>query len=351
MSDMSLLESLRQKYYNWREDVEKSLLLLVNHQHEFPIKIREFIQEAKDRVQAGESIVSVMFHLNVATKYYFFFRPKFRNDENDESIEVEALWYGPDIEVDKEEQIEAALRFFPHLLGASLTPREGEWGLYVISRATASLKSLPFVPLIAELSHQYQVFEDEQRAGLWKMLGFEKSVDTALVQIVENKIILRNQSLHNDHFYRQIDDVSLSVLVRLRQKGFISKVDIWECVKILVNEAPSRTEKRLQFFLDWDPTILKTKNDNRVEMFYSDYCNSLLEYFIWECYRRDNVEGMLERFQTLFEFGLKNYPDKIGFLFHKDLFPREKLHGITPKIAFPMACEMFGQEKNCQSNK
>lgn len=327
---------MRRELYRWPENPELSLQLLIKRQSEFPVKIREFIREAQNELLAGEPASCAMMKIQKANLYFFLSRRIRESTETEESTR----WYGPDIEVDTHDQIEVAIRFFPHLLH-TYRQRDNEWATTAIQAATTSLNSLPFVPLIAELGDEYNFFDEKQRGGIWDSFfnSNPKLKETALYQIVTNKIILEKQEIHSDEFYRQIDDVSLSVLVRLKERGFLKKQDICDCVDLLVNEAPSRTEKRLRFFIDWDPTILQTKSEERATTFYNVYCNSLLEYCVWQCHMHGAVEGMLERFQTLLELGLLHYPEEIGFLFHRDnLFPR-------PKPAFRKACRIFGRDK------
>ena len=328
---------VRRDFYRWPENPKVSLQLLIKRQSEFPVKIRECIRQAQNGLLAGEPASCAMMKIQEANLYFFLSRRMHETTETEESTR----WYGPDIEVDTHDQIEVAIRFFPHLLH-TYRQRDNEWATTAIQAATTSLKSLPFVPLIAELGDEYQFFDEKQRGGIWDSF-FNSNArwkETALYQIVTNKIILGKQKIHSDEFYRQIDDVSLSVLVRLKEKGFLKKQDIWDCVDLLVNEAPSRTRKRLRFFLDWDPTIVQAKSDERAATFYSVYCNSLLEYCIWQCHIHGAVDGMLERFQTLLELGLLYYPEEIGFLFHRD-----NLLEMRPKPAFPTACRILGRDK------
>ena len=336
----SLRLLLRRVHYIWTIDREKSLQLLVNHQHEFPVKIREFIQEAHNESEAGTSAASVMMRLYDKTMYFFLCKRE--NNENTQD-EESTVWYGPNIDVDTEEELEVAIRFFPHILRETRPRDKDEWAAYPIQKATTNLKSLPFVPLMAELGKEYHIYNEKERGGLWENYDdweYERWEQTTLHEIMTNRLILKKEPAHNEEFYRKIDTVSLDVLVRLKQKGFLKRQDMWDCVKIILNEKVSRTEKRLLFFIHWDPFILKTHRNQDVEDIYRALCTSLLEVCVWNFYLYGNLEGMLERFKTLIELGLRYYPDQIGFLFHRD-----DLFEPGPKPAFPTACDMFGQEQ------
>ena len=348
LESSSLLQRLRKEHYAWQDHPQQGLELLFKHQSEFPARIREAIQDVKHRSNEQDSIGLILF-IFAEVRSFLLCEPL---EETAQEVETTtSKWRGPDTEIDTNDEIELVIRFFPKVLRETRPIDEiWEWDFYPIFWITTCLKSLPFVPLIAELGSEYEMFEDKEQGGLLNIYQIRKG--SPLLQMITNRFILAHEPVHSQEFYRQVDDISHSILVDLKEKGFVRKKDVWDCIKNLLNEPPSLTNKRLQFFLDWDPSILLIKDNFSVELFQRRFGTSLLDEFLKQCGRRHTTHIMLERFRTIFELGLKHYPKQLGFLFHDDLTtvlkPSCRMFGdhneITVENSYRQACDIFGEE-------
>lgn len=343
----SLLQQLRKEHYAWQDHPEQGLDLLVKHQSEFPARIREAIQDVSHRSNDEDTTQMILVVFAAVRSFLLCEPPLEETVQEGETPE----WRGPDIEIDTRDEIEVAIRFFPKVLRETRPIDQiWEWDFYPIFWITTCLKSLPFVPLIAELGNEYQMFEDKEQGGILNIYQIRKG--SPLLQIITSRFILANEPVHSQEFYRRVDDISLSILVDLKEKGFVRKKDAWDCIKNLLNEPPSLTSKRLEFFLDWDPSMFLLKDNYSVELFQRRFGTSLMNEFLKQCGRNHNTHIMLERFRTLFELGLKHYPKQLGFLFHDDqttvLKPSCRMFGdhneITVENSYRQACYIFGEE-------
>mmetsp|Transcript_11969 Transcript_11969/g.30350 ORF Transcript_11969/g.30350 Transcript_11969/m.30350 type:complete len:459 (+) Transcript_11969:41-1417(+) len=348
LESSSLLLQLRNGHFRWQDDPEQGLLMLAEHQSEFPVRIREAIQDVTTRLKGEEPTAQIQ---TIYTKVRFFLLCKSDN-ENAEEENADAKWYGPDIGVDTEKELEVVIRFFPCVLRETQPIDEiWEWDFFPIFWNTTCLKSLPFVPLIAELGNEYELFEEKEQGGILNTYQIRKG--SPLLQIITNRFILKKEPKHTEEFYRRVEDASLSVLVRLKEKGFVRKKDAWDCIKNLLNEIPSLTDKRVRFFLEWDPSILQIKDNMNVDLFLRRFGTSLLDEFLKQCREHRASHIMLERFRTLFELGLKHYPKQLGFLFHREdmsidmqckMWGKQNI-GEVDVDSYRMACDLFGEEE------
>jgi hypothetical protein len=291
----TLLVQLRDKRLNrvFRNlDSKQAMTLIVKHQSEFPEKIRTAICVAVNTPESNPE----RFRVDVynALKSLLLCEPEYVSTENENNDDAAVRWDGLDSNVDTEEEVEVAIRVFPSVL-KERGPRI--IAFYPIFWVTTCLEALPFVPLIVELGVELGEFEDEERGGLACLNGFGSR---PLRELVANSAMQPMEHGHDyEDFDRQVDEAYLSVLVRLKEKGLMRREDVRDCVEYILDEKPSRTEKRFRFLIDWDPTVLKTG----IQGF------PLLEN-----------SGGLKRFQTIFELGMSHYPEEIGFLFHTRVF-------------------------------
>jgi len=324
----TLLEELRREAFKWYYPrafwIEQGIPRIIRHRSEFPVKIREAIQIAAVANAQESNPKQFCRTVERALKSLLVGIPVIDNTENENNeAAAAAKWDGLDSEVDTEEEVEVAIRFFPLVL--RIQWYDVRVDADPINCLPLCLKALPFVPLLAELGAEFHLFEEEEQGGL-----IDGDFSCALEELVTNKKLLRREPRRDDEeFRRQLDEASLLVLVRLKENGLMRKGDIEKIYYVcdLVLEKPSRTEKRIRFFLDWDPTILKQWT--RV---------SLLHIFLRQCEKykhRVSKDEWWGRFQMIFELGMSHYPEEIGFLFYR-------VRNSTP--TFQIACNVFGKE-------
>jgi len=159
--DSSFLKELRSMDYDldcWHLWYKSTMDRIIQHQVEFPIKIRRAIQEAEmeSRSDAEAFCVSVYESL----KSLFLCVPH-----------AGAQWDGLDSDLDTEDQVEVAIRLLPPILGEKLQIWEDVYltVYYPISLAASSLKTVSFVPQLAKLAIEFETefHGDEFRGGLW----------------------------------------------------------------------------------------------------------------------------------------------------------------------------------------
>jgi hypothetical protein len=114
--------------------------------------------------------------------------------------------------------------------------------------STTSTKALPFFPLLAKVGIELGEFETLTKPGI------NHPGKNPLVELVTNQIMLQQKHHRVEHtsnscdnagdddeeFYKQLGEASLSVQVGLKEKGLLTKRDIWDCVpKVLHHKNPS----------------------------------------------------------------------------------------------------------------
>ena len=260
-------------------DREHQKLEILKRVHEFPIPLRETIQETKP--EDTELFLSILEDRLVGLLY---------------GIKGNGL----DCSRDTHQEIETAIRFFPHVLS------ERYWGTHPpIYAQLAYLKSVPFIPLLARLGIEYKQFQKEERGGL-----FYKKWNV-LRSLVNNDF--REWYDENDDYHQNLVDKHYAAAIRaLRDSGIFRTQDIRE--QDLIRELYQNKnfpEHRFRCLVDYDP-----------EIFYS------MESSIYNIWPDQSV------FRTVFEIGFFYFPTQFGFVFHVD-------NNSTP---FSRACHEFGTE-------
>jgi len=141
--------------------------------------------------------------------------------------------------------------------------------------------------------------------------------------------MLQHVQLRHEECARKVDETFLRVLVRLRKEELMKKEDVGDCVCGILYTDPSRTERRLEFLLDWDPTVFQKGIATGASIFlkFLGRCDSKLL----------SDHDKLERFRAILRFGLSRHPNQIGFLFHRST--------DTSTSSFRSACAVLGKEK------
>ena len=220
-------------------------------------------------------------------------------------------WHGPDSDVDTEEEIEVAIRFFPKVLNAKFfepfSPLNGCCPLYMMLKCS---KAMTFIPLLAELGAELGRFSEKQRGGLTRLL------QNIFFHLMCNRML--KDDLHEESSGK-LDEMSTAIMMRLKEKGLMKKEDIFDysLVPLLlyraINTETLRIETRLRFLIDWNPSILK--DCGRLSSLLYHYL-SILRFDGRDVLAPEN----LRRFQFIFRLGMVHYPNELGFLFDEKMF-------------------------------
>ncbi|OEU23445.1 hypothetical protein FRACYDRAFT_233615 [Fragilariopsis cylindrus CCMP1102] len=213
---------------------------------------------------------------------------------------------GLDSTRDTEAEVEAILLLFPDVL-----TRRKQLGHYIyvpIQLLALNLKAVSFVPLVARLSIELGLFEEQYRGGL------------LIIDAERN----RNDDNYNQEYHENHENQYLQVLIKLRRMDLLKKEDI-QNYGLLKNlrRRPPFGKKRFRFLIEWDFYALLHPDQ------YGDLPlhNAVYKY-----------SPSIQLFKFLFEAGIRYFPKKKGIQL---LFRRNRL-GDTP---FQHACRKIGQKR------
>ena len=228
---------------------------------------------------------------------------------------------GLDSDRDTEAEVEAIVRIFPEVL----TRREDDENFYYpIQLLTfahdedgnwrCNVKAVSFIPLIARIAIEFDLFEEEERGGLL--------CEDGKINVLQDLMLSDNQTeLSNQEHNEYLDTKYLQLLIQLRKLGYVKKEDIQRnglLHRLCRNDYFA--EKRFRFLAEWDPSALtQTYHDGQPPI----HCAAEMS----------SIQG----FRSVFEAGIHYYPKKkgISLLFRKDV------HDETP---FQFACRNFGYQ-------
>ena len=156
-------------------------------------------------------------------------------------------------DVDMEDQVAASLRLFPNVI-SNTTERAGVYPIYrqlfkqngrrgVGGEEVLSLKSIAFIPIMAELGIEYQQFAPHERGGLLKESIGGSASQWNMLQHLCRCFDRNNPSKKNDRdYHRMVDKKLCEVLEKLIKKDFCSRkktfsIRIWSvfCVRIIMH--------------------------------------------------------------------------------------------------------------------
>jgi hypothetical protein len=266
---------------------------------------------------------------------------------------------GLDCDRDTDAQVEHMLRFFPAQLkndgsrggGGIRTPGSETptiyHQLYKGDAETLNLKAIPFIPVMVALAFELQEagFPPEERGGLLTTLPHNPWNMLQLLVICFDK----SETNKRDKEYHEAADTKLcGVLEKLVEKDMLKKEDVLDHNLVMALCAnsyamPYFPKKRFQFLIEMDPTALTKPCFDPVIGSHP--------YFlpIHYCSHRNKIEA----FSVCFLEGMKYYPNKLGFVFHKshnndftdtNRLEQAKRVGID-KTPFEMACDQFGKKR------
>jgi hypothetical protein len=226
---------------------------------------------------------------------------------------------GLDSDRDTEEEVETTLRCFPELI--SLPSHRGFYPIQHLSYAydanivtmICNVKAVSYIPLVARLSIEFGLFEEEERGGIL----LEHRGAMVLSELTGTEMAVGNQEHHE-----LVENKYLLVMKKLRQMGLLKKEDIkgYGLLNNLCNN-DVLAEKRFRFVVEWDPTALLLPTQYGSIPLYHAASNS--------------IQG----FQLVFEYGIRYYPNKKGINL---LFRKNQFSCSTP---FQAACDIHGRDK------
>eukprot|EP00548_Thalassiothrix_antarctica_P016449 CAMPEP_0194187164 /NCGR_PEP_ID=MMETSP0154-20130528/49755_1 /TAXON_ID=1049557 /ORGANISM="Thalassiothrix antarctica, Strain L6-D1" /LENGTH=405 /DNA_ID=CAMNT_0038906687 /DNA_START=24 /DNA_END=1241 /DNA_ORIENTATION=- len=312
--------------------------LIIDHQSEFPSRIREAIRAASDRTP-----FDFLSEVRKAVKAFLFGRSSIDDNSDNESDDDDYdsnkdeepkppfhWWHGPNSDVDTEEEVETAIRFFPSVLREKhYHPRFPRHRLHFpISVLFSCSRSMPFIPLLAEVGTElgtYATIHKKLKSIYSKKRGGLKQ--SIFIQLIYNRFIRDDL---DEESSGKLDELSTAIMMRLKEKVLMVKEEIYgyDLTNLLLynaNYGPNyRYDQRLRFLMDWDPSILAECGRN----------NPLLYHYVHRLCSTDGGKiprNAIQRFGTILEFGMSHYPNELGFLFHRSTL-------LT-------ACENFGSEE------
>ena len=345
---MSLLEQLRRgkmvpvnhPYTTTRKRARTIMNLIIEHKSEFPSKLRPAITIAASKCRPGIFVAEIY----IAATYFFFGRYRELSDlqqdlEIPNSASSQEEWYGLDSEVDTNNQAELIIRLFPWKLKEELLGMPSSRGQIPIFAVASNPKAVSFVPLFASLGAKLGVFSSKQDPT---GLNWSGENGSALKQLFIHTL---TQIESGTEPTTDLDEKSLAMLMRLREMGFCSKANenhlMWWLFTAAQHRDAEFIQSRLRLLVRWNPSILKCSSSQRT---------NLLRNFLYHCKERQthHESYALEVFRGIVELGMLEYPQELGFLFHKTcsasgiiLIPDNTSNCDTN---FGLACHLFGTD-------
>ncbi len=296
------------------DETNRKAQLIIEHRSAFPSKLCASIEEAmtnrEDQHDEFSDSSNFLDQVYEAVKVFFIGRNRdVITEHRPRSLPKE--WLGLDWNVDTEDEIETAIRFFPMVLTEYLHSTLAV--LSPIQLLLAQEQTVSFVPIFAKLLIEAGNFLERQfvvKYGLRNILellmtnGFPKIVFGCEVS-------------------ESFDEESLSVLVRMREMGLVDNEEVQILTTSLVSYALEShmlkrddrfIEKRLRLLVGWNPSVLE---QGRRPLLHTIYGESMSH--------NDDKSIVFCMFETLTDLGMTHYPKELGFIFHRwgDLSPLE----------------------------
>jgi hypothetical protein len=180
------------------------------------------------------------------------------------------------------------------------------------------VKAVSFIPIVARLAIEFELFEEvEERGGL---LCQDDINGNNMFNVLQNLMLSDQIERDNREYHEPIDNKYFQVLIQLRQMDLLMKEEIqrYGLLQILCNRSYF-ADMRFRFLVEWDPNALIQTDGFKGLPLHDAVRNA------------SSIKG----FQITFEAGIKYFPKKkgINILFHKNK------GGHTP---FQRACRKYG---------
>ena len=309
---------------------------------------RESNQNENQNETNGEEIEESSKGCCKAIRYLFSGRDieiLYADNNTVEEDELPVGWHGLDSDIDTEDEVELAIRFFPSILdhldvfpnydgGWCGTGRALSFGPTIMLLTKA--KAVSFLPVFLKLHIELDVDDSwPQFYGLWHLLlvpGFEAFAEFS--NDASAFIAYGNEETPA----KETNEEHLSTLIRVREMGKSMGKDcpfptfsentegllIWVLEKAKYRER-NFTEKRLRLLIDWNPSLLtgvltefEKKRKPCCEKCSRKFAPNLplLCVFLYHYTLPDSECSVLRMFELILELGMTHYPRELGFLFH-----------------------------------
>eukprot|EP00592_Proboscia_alata_P021389 CAMPEP_0194422896 /NCGR_PEP_ID=MMETSP0176-20130528/22231_1 /TAXON_ID=216777 /ORGANISM="Proboscia alata, Strain PI-D3" /LENGTH=387 /DNA_ID=CAMNT_0039231907 /DNA_START=65 /DNA_END=1225 /DNA_ORIENTATION=- len=350
------------------EEARQKAKLITEHRSEFPLKLRPAIEAALVEVGPENQPEIFLSEVYVAAKEFFLGRSIQNENENDrEELELsegccEAVkklffgrffiqnenehehdreennlseeWHGLDSDIDTEEEVELAIRFFPSLMTDCDIIGNIRFSCLVgpvtpILLLIRKVNTVSFLPLFLKLCWEF-----DQDPGMVNFLDllFVPGFDTFAEMMGEEYAYYLFHYNTNAPFgceapTEDTDEESLSALMRLREMSDTPNYAAKRpSLKLLLSQAKRRKsdfmETRVRLLVDWYPSTLM-----EFVKFDPPCCKScsrkvvpsipLLCVFL-EYYSLSKSEcSVLQMFEIILELGMIHFPTELGFVFHQ----------------------------------
>ena len=341
----------RKRFIVSKEVAADVQIQMIRHPTAFPVRLREVI-----RAEAGSDPRRFYWKVYHALKNLLFW------GVGKHEIKDQERWEGLDDSVDTEEEVEAAVRMFPRVMKGQFPhpSRPNGSRFYPIHALTTSLKTVPFVPILAALGAELGCFEPYQQGGLnvtpkiyctkpeSPIFNYRVRATTALTSLVTNQFSTSGGDHNNQDFLTRLDEVPFATLVRLSQRGFITKEATRNTVAYSIPHATSPWMlKRIRFLLDSHPSLLSCRG----RLLPLPVCYTTT-FFIYT----SSLSCSLNLLQTLFDLGMKYYPNEMGSFFfneslrENDWYQQVWYHEFSTPSRKPLrfideVCLFFGREE------
>jgi len=217
-----------------------------------------------------------------------------------------------DVAKHSEGDVRAVIDAFPDVLSAPIGA-----GYLMMQLAMAAPKTLPFIPLFAEVGDRLNVGGEGMRGGLLVPIPCPSDPSQHLkYNLIQ---LLARYEMNDGSSGSSCDSMCLTVMKRLRQSNLLTKEDIKHFSLSSIRPNPRR-KATFEYLVDWDPLSLKFRRKGELCLHVAVRLKSV-------------GDGS---FAMVLQAGLKHYPEELGLLFEKNR---------KGKTAWELAFEKYGKDE------
>jgi len=308
---------------------------LIEHQAEFPAKIKAAIANAANLNSEQEFTNEICR----AVRQLFMGREVY----NPLGTELYAFdksnqnWYGLDSSIDTENEVEAVIHCFPCVLHerfqgrlqGRLEERLGGQHCIPIEMLLSRKEALSFIPLFIKMMRYcpYSVLE--------KLFFPQRST----FHILFGEAFVSESRVFDDHAVMQeYSNEALSILSRLIAQERITKMQTLRLVQgvFTTDFQFVVVEPIFRKLINWNPSVLYGFTDSLLRLypldkFYATFFDNNGTYI-----KHGRNESHIQMFETILDLCMTQFPQQLGFVFHKRLSNKQ-----TSNFAFPTIFHML----------